>query len=225
EVQRAVARYIGATDLAPDDVTALRDAATDAGSAAGLAALTTLVGGHTARIEQRAAEAEEASATLTVRVAAALSELDRGRSRAAALRRRVGLRTEQTELHARVGEHREDRSRLATAHRARAVQPLIDGLERAEQGIREAAAAVARARADAPADLHVQVEEVADPALQRKILGVERDRCTAVLATLDRLVGLEATLPGRREALARDQAARDEERAEHTRLTAELAGC
>ncbi len=219
-VHRAVARYVGAADLDPDAAEGLRAAGPDAGDPSGLIELIDV---QTAAIEHRAADAERTAASAAARQATAQRELDQARNRVAALRRRARLRVEHAELEARAEEHLADRARLTVAHRARAVQPLVAGADQAERTVRAATDAVVRARAAAPADLHGQVEEAAEPELQRKILGVERDRCTAVVATLARLVELEAALPGRRAVLARDEAERDTQRTEHARLTSALA--
>lgn len=169
--------------------------------------------------EVAAVNAEAAAAVRT----AAQRDLDEARVTAAVLRRRTQLRAELADLLGGVDQHQTDRAMREAAQRARVVLPLVVAAERARADADAARDRAARCREGAPVDLQDLVDEDTDLAVQRKTLTVERDRCTAVRATLDRLVALEETLPRRRREVgsAEEALSRLGERVE--RMTAERA--
>lgn len=147
--------------------------------------------------EVAAVNAEAAAAART----AAQRELDEARATAAVLHRRTQLRAELADLLGRGDQHQADRITREAAQRARVVLPVVAAAERASTEADAARDRAARCRHGAPVDLQDLVDEDTDLGVQRKTLTVERDRCTAVRATLDRLVALEETLPRRRREL------------------------
>jgi exonuclease SbcC len=163
-----------------------------------------------------------AGAAAAVRVAAQ-RDLDDARVTAAVLHRRTQLRAELADLLGGVDQHQADRVTREAAQRARVVLPLVVAAERARADADAARDRAARCRHGAPVDLQDLVDEDTDLSVQRKTLTVERDRCTAVRATLDRLVALEETLPRRRREVgsAEEGLSRLGERVE--RLVAERA--
>ncbi|WP_149203272.1 AAA family ATPase [Actinotalea subterranea] len=210
-VGRSAAGFVGAAALADEDAQAVRDAAE--GSAA-VAALTALVdrleSGIAADVTRASGDAEAVEA----RRVAARAALDEARALDAALTRRAALVRERAGLDEQGPEHARRVERHDRARRARTVLPWVQGAEQAA-GVADAATqTVRRLRDDVVPDLRDLVDESTELGVQRKTLAVERDRCTAVRATLDRLVELEGGLTVRRSVL-------EEARAQRTRLTTE----
>ena len=149
---------------------------------------------------------------------AAQQRLDLARSTARALARRELLLAENAQLAEAAPEHEVRVQRRAAARQAQAVLPLVLGVEAAEQAARGAHERLTAARDAAPGDLYDVIDPFSEPGVQRKSLGVERDRCTAVVATLERLVRLETALPARHGQIAAGDAARAARAQERDRL-------
>lgn len=185
--------------------------------------LLSLVRRHVTVADEAAEVAAVNAGTAAAVRVAAQRDLDAARATAAVLRRRTQLRVELADLLGGVDQHQADRATREAAQRARVVLPLVLATERALADADAARDRAARCRHGAPVDLQDLVDEDTDLSVQRKTLTVERDRCTAVRATLDRLVALEETLPRRRREVgsAEQALARLGERVD--RLTAERA--
>ena len=214
-VARAGAHLVGAAGLAGTDADAVVAATT--GPLAGtdlLVAVTAPVqrltaAAHLGRVTAEAARSE---------CAATRERLELARSTARALARRHALLVESAHLADLAPEHELRVRRRADGRRAQAVLPLVLGSETAVQALRTAQERLTAARSEAPVDLHDVVDAFTEPEVQRKTLGVERDRCTSVVATLERLVVLEAALPVRHGQITAGESARAAKAAERDRL-------
>src|SRR5690606_35394832 len=117
-------------------------------------------------------------------------------------------RVEHAALVAGSEQHAEQLVRRERAGRAQVVLPLVLAAEQASHDLARAQQAVDAARRGAPTDLQDLVQPGTEPAVQRKDLGVERDRCTELRATLHRLVEMETALPAQRSRLVAGESAR-----------------
>lgn len=201
DVGRSVAHLCGAAALDDVDVAVLEAALAGASAADDGAALVDLVDRHSTRLTAVAAAATERAEEAAAVQAAARAALDAARALVGLLRRRDALRSELVALDAAQAEHERDVERLAAARRAQAVLPLLLGAEQAARTLVTARQRTVTARAAAGPELWAVAEEDADPRVQRKALGVERDRCTALRGELKDAVQLEARLGARRAEL------------------------
>ena len=219
-VAQAGAHLIGAAGLEQADADAVVTATRGPlGAADLLAGITLQVHGLTASAHAGRAAAVGARSRSTD----AQKRLELARSTALALARRDVLLAESTHLAEVAPEHELRVRDRAAARRAQAVLPLVLGAEVAQQAVHGAQARLTAARDAAPDDLHDVIDPSMEPGVQRKTLGVERDRCTAVVATLERLVRLETTLPARHGQIAAGDAARAARAQERDRLVRDRA--
>ncbi|HEY3436507.1 MAG TPA: SMC family ATPase, partial [Actinotalea sp.] len=212
-VSQSAARFAGAAGLPPEDaeqLTALAGAVADDG-----AAVLQVTTGHIDRLAAEALVAESLAVVAGQERATAQLALDQARTLVAADARRAALRTELADLDLRAEEHAHALVRRDGARRAQAVYPCVVGAEAADRAVTDAQRQVDRATTAAPLDVRALVDAFADADVQRKTLTEERETCTALVATLRRLVELEAELParhGRQRAGAAARAAKQRER-------------
>jgi exonuclease SbcC len=191
------------------------------------------VEGRTAALAAAAVVASDAARVADAAWEAARTALAEATATAGLLARRDALRAEQTALEADAGAARERRERLDRARAAAAVRPLLAGVDTATAALAAADDELAAALAAAPDGLvpaggggvqvpaggdaltpagavgEVSSTDGADDEALRGHLDESRRAAVATAATLDRLVALEAGLPGRRSALAGQEAAVD----------------
>ncbi|MHB1491241.1 MAG: AAA family ATPase, partial [Cellulomonas sp.] len=246
DVGRAAAHFIGAASLTdgvdPEPVAQIRAAAESVSTD-----LVDLVDAQVARLSLLAERAATDDARARSDHVAARDALAAETGRASALARRDALRSEQVALDARSADHAAAHARLSEARRAATVRPLLDGADRADAAQRDAVSAWRTALRAAPADLVTLLggdvarngalpdTALLDTALlDTAPLDRARMRDHGVVATLERVVGLEDGLPTLRSAedaleaelagVGRDLAAIDAEllaRPEERRLLAE----
>jgi exonuclease SbcC len=212
EVGRAAAGFVAAARCAEEEAAALREAA----AAGEVDRLRDAVGAVVDALGGQVAGAEALAATAAERCAVTERARDAARATLAAVERRDALLTERSRLAARADDHADDVARLALARRARLAMPAVVGLAQAESALAEATVAVVRRRAAALAahpDLDAVAPERAEPEVQAKALGAERDRCRTARDRLEAALDLEARLPELTVAVA-DLAERVERRAE-----------
>jgi exonuclease SbcC len=236
-VRAAGAHFVGAASLTDDDDVDDQSDGPDADVRTGPAAriraaadlatgdLLDLVEAQVAHLREAADRAALADDAARLALAAARERLEAMTAQAAALARRNALREERSALAGRADEHTAQLEQLAAARRAALVSPLLGGAERAETTLRTAVGRLVSARAGAPADLaRVASASSTTPGGGARDLEAERDRCRTVAATLERVVGLEDTMPTARaglEALVRQQAVAD---GDLDRVETELTG-
>ncbi|GAA3800827.1 AAA family ATPase [Cellulomonas soli] len=214
-LDRSVAHLIGAARWEDVEADELRTAAAGvtAGSAdvadAGLG-IHTVVTARVAVLDEQAAQASDVAALAEQVVAAARTRLDEESARAAVLTRRHALRQDRAALDAAADEHRAAVARLARAHAARTVGPLLTGADTARTAVGAAHKAVRAAIDAAPADLASLVGDLpsdgGDLTAPRAALEHDRDLTVGTVATLRRAVDVEAGLDAERH---RVRAARD----------------
>ena len=221
DVGRAAAHFIGAASLTdgvdPESVPQIRTAAESVSTD-----LVGLVDAQVASLSQLAERASVDDARARTDHLAARDELAAAVERSSALARRDALRSEQAALDARSAGHATARTRLSEARRAALVRPLLDGADRADAAQRDARGWWHAALGAAPADLvallgdgvarggagshGAGLPEVGLPdadlldaaRLDGARLDAARMRDHGVVATLERMVGLEAGLPALR---------------------------
>jgi exonuclease SbcC len=207
DVGRAAAHFIGAASLTdgvePEPVERIRAAAESVSTD-----LVDLVDAEVARLAQLAELAATDDARARSEHVAARDALAAATGRASALARRDALRSEQVALDARSADHAAAHAQLSEARRAATVRPLLDGADRADSAQRDSVSAWRAALRAAPADLVTLLggDVARSGALQdtalldTALLDRARMRDRGVVATLERVVGLEDGLPALRAA-------------------------
>lgn len=234
----ATAHFVGAAGLDGESADELRALADDAAPETADAArrYAALLAAGSREASARDADARRALTEAETRVGAVERTVD-------LLTRRTALCAERDELAARADEHAEDVARRDRARRAAVVRALLAGVDAALTEVASAEKAVHAAVDAAPAGLVPQharafgllghraatlpgdAEDAhghAGPALTHE-LEAERARDADLAATLARLAELESGLPDRHRAVEDLRTTLAASRAEHARLTEELA--
>ncbi|WP_448630691.1 AAA family ATPase [Cellulomonas soli] len=213
-LDRSVAHLLGAAQWQEPESDELRAAAgalpavgtpTEAEAGPGV---RDLVQAGLATLHDAATQAGEAAERAEQQAAAARAELEAQTARAGVLARRASLRATRAALDAAADEHEQSVARLARAGAARAVGPLLVGVDTARTAVAAAEKALRAGLDAAPDDLADLVGDPAalDPLLARRDLEADRDSTVGLAATLQRAVTLEAGLDAERHAV---RAARD----------------
>lgn len=224
-VGHAVSQFLGAATVRDETVTALR-------AAAGLesdrptddcADVVPLVRDHATALVGAAERAVARAEAARLARAEAVAAYDRTRALVDLVQRRTMLRARLADLEVAAPAHDEAVARLTRATRARGVLPVLEGSRQAQVAAEAARRGVDEARAAAGPELWTLVDAETEHGVQHKTLLVERDRCTALRSTLDRLVVLERGLEQRRAAADGHAAARERRVTQRERAAAEAA--
>ncbi|OJV81000.1 MAG: hypothetical protein BGO37_15960 [Cellulomonas sp. 73-92] len=221
-LSEAVSHLVGAARLGDEDAAGLRSeldaavvaaralavrwAAEEPGRTAGadpvkvtVAAARAAVDARTSWLVGAADKAAKAAAAADEARASARAELDLAATTAALLKRRTALRTERELLEAMAEDAAARTHRLARARQAATVRTLLDGVDAAATALEAAAKELAAAIDAAPAGL-VPTGAPHDDVLGGRLDAAARE-ATGMVATLERLVTVEAALRGREAEL------------------------